>query len=190
MLTIKYLDADNWNDFAGLCHEMGPNRSCWCMWWRHDGARSEMSARERARALVRATPVPIGLLAYEGPTAIGWVAVGWRTDYPRLNRGRDTAPVDETRGVWAIPCFFVREDYRGKGVARALLDAAVQFAAENGAYAVEGIPGDPATRTRSASASYTGTVEMFRRAGFTEVARRTPKGRVVMRKYVHPKPAL
>ena len=108
--------------------------------------------------------------------------MGLRSEYPRLNRGRDTAPIDDASEVWIIPCFFVRERCRGQGVAAALLDAAVRFAMQHGAAFVEGVPGDPATRLRSAAASYTGTTAMFRRAGFVERARRTPKGRVVMRK--------
>jgi hypothetical protein len=63
-----------------------------------------------------------------------------------------------------------------------LLDAAVDFAVSHGARRVEGVPVDPATRTRSSSASYTGTLPTFLSAGFSEMARRTPKGRVVVRK--------
>ncbi len=181
-MTIEPLSVDNWNDFAGLCAAMGPNRSCWCMWWRYDGVPSRTAARERARSLVQESPRSVGLIAYEDREAIGWVAVGPREDYPRLNRGRDTAPIDEASGVWVIPCFFVREGGRGHGLAAALLEAAVRFATEHGAAAIEGVPVDPATQPRSATASYTGTVSMFQRAGFAERARRTPKGRVVMRR--------
>ena len=183
-MTIEPLSADHWSDFAILCADMGPNRSCWCMWWRYDGVPSRTPARERARSLVRESHRPVGLIAYEDQEAIGWVAVGPRDDYPRLNRGRDTAPIDDSAGVWVIPCFFVRERYRGHGVATALLEAAVRFAMAGGAAAIEGVPGDPTTKSRSAAASYTGTVPIFRRAGFVERTPRTPRGRVVMRKHL------
>ena len=117
-----------------------------------------------------------GLLAYRGDEPVGWVAVVPRAEYPRLNQGRDTAPVDEREGAWVIPCFFVVDSARGSGVARELLDAAVAFAAAHKAKVVEGVPVDPAVRTRSDSATYTGVVSMFADAGFEEVARRTPKG--------------
>jgi hypothetical protein len=69
-------------------------------------------------------------------------------------------------------------------VSAALLDAAMAFAAAHGADLVEGVPGDPTTRTRTAGANYTGIVSTFEAAGFQVVARRTPKGRVVMRRQI------
>ena len=186
MLSIKPLTTENWQDFASLCAVMGPNRSCWCMWWRDDGGRPKDPARTRAWSLVERSSVPIGLIGYAKSDPVGWVAVGNRPAYPRLNRGRDTAPIDGATGGWVIPCFFVREAYRGRGMATALLNAAVEFAHEHGASAVEGVPGDPATRRRSPTASYTGTTAMFAQAGFVECARRTPKGRVLMRRELNP----
>jgi len=184
---IQPLTPERWEDFACLCRQMGPNRSCWCMWWRQDGTPQEGTARERAHALVLRPGPPIGLIAYEGGEPVGWAAAGPREDYPRLQAGRDTAPVDGRPGVWAVPCFFVVEGRRRQGVARALLAAAVEFAAAHGASAVEGVPGDPATRRRTPGGSYTGTTSMFAEAGFVEVARRSPKGRVVMRRVTGPK---
>ncbi len=186
MLEIEPLTPERWDDFACLCGQMGPNRSCWCMWWRKDGAQHEGTARERAHDLVLLSEPPIGLIAYEGGAPVGWVAAAPREAYPRLEAGRDTAPVDRRPGVWAVPCFFVLDGHRNRGVAKALLAAAVEFATVHGASAVEGVPGDPATRRRSPSASYTGTTSMFAEAGFDEVARRSPRGRVVMRREVGP----
>ncbi len=81
-----------------------------------------------------------------------------------------------------MPCFFVLPPFRGKGVSRQLLTAALAIAQAYGADAVEGVPGDPATKQRTSAASYTGTVALFARAGFSEVARRTKSGRVIMRR--------
>jgi GNAT superfamily N-acetyltransferase len=152
------------------------------MWWRDNGERQQATARDRAQTLVETSDHPVGLLAYAQDEAVGWVAVSPREEYPRLDRGRDTAPVDSSPAVWAVPCFFVVPQHRNAGVARALLAAAVALAASAGAKAVEGVPGDPATRRRSDTASYTGSVALFASEGFSEVARRTPKGRVVMRR--------
>jgi len=168
-------------DFASLCAAMGPNRSCWCMYWRHRPGERPAPNRQAARALVEGAPVPPGLVAYREGLPVGWVAVAPRAEYPRLNAGRDTAPLDERAGAWAVPCFFVVQHARGTGVARALLRAAVAFARSHGARAVEGVPGDPGTRARTPTASYTGTTAMFAAQGFVEVARRTPRGRVLMR---------
>jgi GNAT superfamily N-acetyltransferase len=154
MIRVEPLTAGRWDDFAALCWSMGPNRSCWCMWWRHDGSERRGSDKERARALVASTERPVGLLAYLDDEPVGWVAVAPREEYPRLYRGRDTAAVDGSTGVWVVPCFFVVEEHRGRGV----------------------------TRQRTPAASYTGSTSLFAAAGFAEVARRSPKGRVVMRR--------
>ncbi|MHB8325094.1 MAG: GNAT family N-acetyltransferase [Candidatus Dormibacteria bacterium] len=182
MIRVEPLTAKRWDDFAALCRSMGPNRSCWCMWWRHDRGERRGSAKERARALVAATARPIGLLAYLEDEPVGWAAVAPREEYPRLNRNRDTAPVDGRPGVWVVPCFFVVEEHRSRGVTRALLDAAVDLATAASATAIEGVPRGPATRQRTPAASYTGGTSLFAAAGFLEVARRSPKGRVVMRR--------
>lgn len=183
---VEPLSPGRWEDFAVLCRAMGTNRACWCMWWREEGHQAG-TRRERARSLVDTAVHPIGLLAYAGGEPVGWAAVSPRAEYPRLNHTRETAAVGACGTVWAVPCFFVLESHRHRGVARALLAAAVELAASAGASAVEGVPGDPDTRARSPSASYTGTTGLFARAGFVEVARRTPKGRVVMRRQLPPR---
>ena len=187
MRHVEPLTAERWEDFARLCRAMGPNRSCWCMWWRDDGQSQASRAGERARRLVEQSGHPVGLLAYSDGEVVGWAAVSPREEYPRLNNGRDTAPVGDREGVWVLPCLFVVEEHRRTGVTAPLVDAAVELARSMGASAIEGVPGDPATRTRTPSASYTGTVGLFTAAGFTEVARRTAKGRVVMRRELEPK---
>ena len=178
---IEPLSEENWEDFAILCGAMGPNRSCWCLWWRDSGEPHKGTARSRALDLVREIEHPLGALAYSDSDPIGWVAVSPRSEYPRLNRGRDTAPDGPTADTWVVPCFFILPMFRGEGVARRLLDAALGIARAHGAKVVEGVPVDPARKVRTPSASYTGTVALFATAGFQEVTRRTEKGRVLMR---------
>ena len=67
--------------------------------------------------------------------------------------------------------------YRRSGVGSTLLKAAVEFARDHGAVAVEGHPVDVAALRAAqvgGSAIFTGTVAMFSAAGFTEVARTFP----------------
>jgi GNAT superfamily N-acetyltransferase len=88
-------------------------------------------------------------------------------------------PIEGDEGcVWSITCFFVRRTHRRTGVAEALLNAAVHHSADHGATVVEGYPVEPGADR--AADLYPGTVGMFRRAGFHEVRRNTPR-RVVMR---------
>jgi len=89
----------------------------------------------------------------------------------------------EDPGAWWVTCFAVQSRHRHSGVGTALLEAAVEFAREHGATAVEGHPVDAAALRAArvgGSAVYTGTVAMFSAAGFTEVARTYPT-RPVMR---------
>ena len=179
-VEVLPLTRERWPDFAALCRQMGSNRSCYCMWWRE--RRATAGTAERARSLVESSERSPGLIAYAEGRPIGWVAVAPRDEYPRLQAGRDTAPVDDRPHVWVVSCFFVVPDARGRGMAKLLLESAVEFAFAHGAEAVDGIPRDPAMGPLSSSANYTGSVGMFAAAGFKEVARRSPKGRVVMRR--------
>src|ERR1700687_6215871 len=133
---IHPLTRERWEDFAALCRQMGPNRSCWCIWWREDPSdRRTLTRRQQAEVLAGQEPGP-GLLAYVRNEPIGWVAVAARTEYSRLTQSRDTAPLYDRPGLWAGRCFFVRADHRHAGVTDALLRAAVDFASEHGATAV------------------------------------------------------
>ena len=69
---------------------------------------------------------------------------------------------------------------RGRGVANALLEAAVAFAAEQGATAVEGYPKDTEGARKHANEMFVGSMSMFAEAGFTEAGRRSPT-RPIMR---------
>lgn len=126
-----------------------------------------------------ATP---GILAYDRDRPIGWCAVGPREVYVRLAAARSLQPVDN-RPVWSIVCFFVSKDYRGQGVTVELAKAAVRFAHENGATMVEGYPYDYRAQEKPLPPPfvYTGLIQSFEAAGFSEVARPS-KTRAIMRK--------
>ena len=83
-----------------------------------------------------------------------------------------------------------REDGAAIGVASALLDAAVAYAAEHGAAILEGYPVDTRGTRISSASVYTGTAGMFRRAGFgwprPRIEGRLGTPRVVMRRAPSP----
>jgi GNAT superfamily N-acetyltransferase len=124
-----------------------------------------------------------GLVAYLDGEPVGWCAVERRTAYDGMARnfrvhweGRDEDKTDES--VYAVTCFFTRAGFRRRGVSRALVRAAVDFARERGARAVEGYPIN--TTEVILEELHVGTVGMFADAGFGEVSHPTPR-RVVMR---------
>jgi GNAT superfamily N-acetyltransferase len=127
-----------------------------------------------------------GLVAYLDGEPVGWCAVEPRTAYTGLLRvyrvpwdGRDEDKTDDT--VWAVTCFVTRAGYRRQGVSYALAAAAVDFARDRGARAIEGYPMIvPAGEQITWGELLVGTRSIFATAGFTEVIRPT-KRRVVMR---------
>jgi GNAT superfamily N-acetyltransferase len=129
------------------------------------------------KRLVRTGRVP-GLLAYLDGEPIGWCAVEPRESYPTLERSRILKPVDG-QAVWSVVCFFVAKPHRRTGVSVALLAAATDYARRHGARIVEGYPVDPAGALPDAFV-WTGLAGAFRRAGFTEVIRRS-RTRPIMR---------
>ena len=115
---------------------------------------------------------------------MGWISIGPRPDYHRLEGSRATPPVDDV-AVWVIPCITVRREARGQGLAAALIHAAVAYAAKHGAPAVEAYPRSDAKRVNDERAFY-GTEALFKRSGFKKVRGPlvVPKGwtpRVTMR---------
>jgi len=95
-------------------------------------------------------------------------------------------PVDDAPACWAIVCFYVVRGERRGGVAAALLEAAVAFAADHGAAAVEGYPKDTAGTKRHANEMFVGSRSMFQAAGFEEVARRSPQRPIMRRRLSRP----
>jgi len=168
----------------------GACAGCWCMWPRLTGrafaAAKGEGNRRRMRAIVAAGGVP-GILAYAGGEPVGWCAVAPRPVYARLATSRVMAPLDD-QPVWSVPCLFVARAWRGRGLPARLLDAAARFAAGRGARVIEGYPID----TRGARAAdaflWHGPASSFLRAGFREVARRSPS-RPLMRRVLKPSAA-
>jgi GNAT superfamily N-acetyltransferase len=145
---------------------------CWCMAPRLSNAAmrelegsgaSSVTRREAMTRLARRRPAP-GLLAFEGIEPVGWVAIAPRRELARIEASRAMPRVDDVE-VWVIPCLTVRKTARGRGIALALIEAAVVFAAQQGAPAVEAYPRAGAARVGDDNAFF-GTEPLFRRAGF------------------------
>ena len=124
-----------------------------------------------------------GLVAYLDREPVGWCAVEPRPEYEGLLRvfrvpwdGRDEDKADD--GVWAVTCLFARAGFRRRGVSRALARAAVAFARERGARAIEAYP--IIATNAIAEELHVGTPSVFADAGLVEVSRPTER-RLVMR---------
>jgi GNAT superfamily N-acetyltransferase len=133
------------------------------------------------KALVRKGEAQ-GLLAFVDNEPVGWLALGPRREFKKLDRA-PSLRCDDADEVWSLPCFFVHKAWRGQGVATALLKAALPALKARGAKVVEGYPVKPpeGTTKLAASFAYTGTVPLFLKQGFEVVAER-PQGKQRVRK--------
>ncbi len=192
--AISVLPANQatWADLQTVFGVRGVASRCQCQRFKLEPRESfgSFPAAERADRLREQTAcsqpessTTSGLVAYLESEPVGWCAVQPRTAYPGLVRnnrvpwvGRAEDKTDDR--VWAVTCFFTRVGFRKRGIGGALGRAAVDFARERGACAIEGYP---ITTTDVISEELlVGTVAMFLDAGFREVSRPTSR-RVVMR---------
>lgn len=154
----------------------------WSAWPGDDRERAHM-LREQTDCEHPRSSTTSGLVAYVEGEAAGWCNVEPRTAYPYLRsvpwRRRREDRTDAS--IWAVPCFVTRAGFRRSGVSYALARAAVDFARERGARALEGYPMIPEPgKDVPWGELHVGHVSIFAAAGFAEVSRPTLR-RAVMR---------
>jgi GNAT superfamily N-acetyltransferase len=187
--TVRPLTPDTWADLEELFGLPGGSivRGCWCMFYRrtgrHSGALNGAENKPQLRRLVDEGTVP-GLVGYLGGSPVGWISLGPRADYLKLQRSPIMKPVDDA-DVWSIVCTYVAQKHRGEGLQHRLLDAAVRYARDNGVRLLEAYPVDKPQRSHD-DFMFFGSRSLYERAGFTEVVRRSPT-RVVMRRRLRPR---
>ena len=191
-IVVVPANEASWEDLLTVFGSRGPAARCQCQRFklRPREAFASFPAEERAHRLRRQTDsghpgsrTTSGLVAYLDGEPAGWCAVEPRPAYTGLVRnnrvpweGRAEDKADDS--VWAVTCFFTRVGFRKRGVSRALARAAVDFARERGARAIEGYP--IITKDVILEELLVGTRGVFAEAGFEEITRPTLR-RVVMR---------
>ena len=191
-IAVVPANEASWEDLQTVFGTRGPACTCQCQRFKLRPRESFRSfpAEERAERLRQQTDsghpesrTTSGLVAYLDGEPVGWCAVEPRAAYAGLVRtfrvpweGRDEDKTDDS--VWAVTCLFTRAGFRRRGVSRALARAAVDFARERDAHAIEGYP--MTTKNVILEELHVGTEGVFADAGFTEVSRPTLR-RVVMR---------
>jgi GNAT superfamily N-acetyltransferase len=191
-ITIVPANEASFEDLQTIFGTRGQACRCQCQRYKLRPRESFRSfpVEERAFRLRRQTDcghpdsdTTSGLVAYLDGEPVGWCAVEPRTEYEGLLRnnrvpweGRSEDKTDDS--VWAVTCLFARAGFRKRGISRALARAAVDFARERGARAIEGYP--MTTKNVIAEELHVGTEGVFADAGFTEVSRPTLR-RIVMR---------
>lgn len=186
-VTVGPLTPQRWPDLEAVFRAKGCTypRACWCMNYRRSGKPTPLppglsyadANRADLRALAANDP-PAGLIGYRGEQPVGWISLGPREDYLRLERSFVMKPVDD-QPVWSIICFVVPPASRHQGVAHGLLAGAIAYAKRRGVSILEAYPVDKLTPSSDDSIWF-GVKSIFDAAGFKEVARRKPT-RPVMR---------
>jgi GNAT superfamily N-acetyltransferase len=191
-IAVVPANEASWEDLQTIFGTRGAASTCQCQRYklrRREAFRS-FSTEERAQRLRQQTDcghpesrTTSGLVACLDGEPVGWCAVEPRTAYEGLVRnnrvpweGRAEDKTDDS--VWAVTCLLTRIGFRKRGVSRALARAAVDFARERGARAIEGYP--MITKNVILEELHVGTEGVFADAGFTVVSRPTLR-RVVMR---------
>lgn len=176
-LEFHALTPERWDDLVALFEHHGDPGRCWCMIWRlasGDYRTLDPAGRRHALEGLVDDGVPVGVLAYVNGKPAGWCSIAPRESYARLQRSRTLKPPD-AGPAWSVVCFYIERKARRQGLSLKLLQAAVRYAAEQGAKVIEGYPVEP-----QHSYKYMGSLTLFRRAGFAEAAS-TAAGRRVVR---------
>ena len=193
-LTFVPANEATWEDLQTVFGTRGDPPRCQCQRrklerkesWASVGA-IELAARLREQTdYEHPGSRTTGILAFLDGEPVGWCAIEPRTAYPGMARsspvpweGRTEDKADDS--VWSVTCFITRAGYRRRGVSRGLARAAVDFARERGARALEGYPmlTQPGQDVAWGEL-HVGSRSIFAAAGFTEVSHPTLR-RVVMR---------
>ena len=128
------------------------------------------------------------ILVFARERPVGWCQYGPKEELPRIDAGRGyrkIGPPETSERVWRITCFFVDREFRGKGVSKIALKAALESIRKQGGGIVEAYPVVSKKMAAVAEWRWFGTPGMFEREGFKETG---PLGNtwVLMRKTIRP----
>jgi GNAT superfamily N-acetyltransferase len=186
---VKELSLSTWPAFEDLAVKQG---GCWCMFYQRPkpiGKESSTEERKEVNRKDKETLVREGrshaILVYDGKRPIGWCQYGRRDELPRIDAGRGyrkAAPPIGAEKIWRITCFFVDKDYRGQGVSKMALHAALESIRKQGGGIVEAYPIVSKKMAAVPEWRWFGTPNMFRRERFKPVAPLGTSGLLMRRK--------
>jgi GNAT superfamily N-acetyltransferase len=189
--TTKELDLATYHDFEELAFKEG---DCWCIHYqRPKPVGRGLTTKEWGRINRRDKSALVkqgrshAILVYDHRKPVGWCQYGPREELPRIDAGRNykkVGGVGKETNLWRITCFFVDRKYRGKGVSKIALHAALESIREKGGGTVEAYPVVSKKMAAVPEWRWFGTPGMFRREGFRAVAPLGTSGLLMRRKVV------
>ena len=112
-----------------------------------------------------------GYLAYDGDLSVGWCNANDRMNYYRVgefdldNVPSDEKPVgcEEKGQIKSVVCFEIAPEYRGNGIATALLERVCSDAKSDGYAFVEAYP---MKQVHNNALAFTGSIHLYEKFGF------------------------
>jgi GNAT superfamily N-acetyltransferase len=192
-LRIEPIKARHLDDLDTL-FARGDPRHCQCAYLRmtgrvfdHSSPAEHRSEHHKAIRRAQRRGEAAGLIAYDDAGPVGWVSFGPREEYARLVASPVLQPVDD-QPVTSVVCFVIAARARRQGVAKALLDAVINYAADHGIATLESYPIDWGDRRPSGASMWRGPVALYEGAGFTVAdtrkANKIARPQLIMRKSV------
>lgn len=191
-LTIKQLTPELVDDYFDFFENRAftddPPYRCYCQNYQltkeqYDAAFGNLNgadpgsvAKEIARRQIE-SGILGGYLAYDGDVSIGCCNANDKVNFPVESCIGTHFHAPAEKREKAVICFEIAPEYRGKGVATALLQRVLADATAGGYTAVEGFPVE---RSERYEWDNPGPVRLYEKLGFCRVAKQD--GRLVMRK--------
>jgi GNAT superfamily N-acetyltransferase len=120
-----------------------------------------------------------GYLAYADGKSIGWCNANDRANYPVEPRYDVPFHAPAEKKEKAVICFEIAPEYRGKGVAAALLNRVIADAKAEGYLAVVSFP---VMRSERYEWDCAGPIRLYEKAGFAKTTEAKQDERMIMRK--------
>jgi GNAT superfamily N-acetyltransferase len=167
-LTIRPLDPDSWELFADLVERNnGIFGGCWCIGFHPECGQRGLVHRAAKQERVRTDRAHAALVVDADGAAQGWCQFGSPEELTKIKHRRAYEKAPPPLPDWRITCIFVDKHHRGRGVARAALEGALDLIARDGGGLVEAIPEVTVGRVAHGRFLFSATVELFEEYGFT-----------------------
>ena len=173
-MALKYVDFFDNRAFS----DGNINKGCYCVWhhWteKHEYERSQLPIEERPfckrnYAIERIKHGKLhGFVACCDNEIIGFCNADLKDNYFRFSKENNPDSwigIKNNDKVLAIVCFTIAPNYRGKGIAKKMLNYACRFAKNNGYHYVESYPSEGEFNPNNCC----GNRSMYESQGFTIV---------------------
>jgi GNAT superfamily N-acetyltransferase len=181
-LKFDPLTVANWKDFEILMGEKGGCGNCWCMFFRLPYKTFQENKPDGNKKMMKQLVnkgMPQGLIASLNNEPVGWIAMAPREDYMKMEKSRSFKRIDD-KPVWSITCFFIKKEFRHKGLSQQLIKGAIDFAKKKKIKTLEAYPAIPYPEKVPYPFLWVGILSSFLNNGFTIVQQQS-KSRAMVR---------